>query len=79
MCRYGLDPLLNAAHRAGLRLIDVRNEQTCAYLADAFGRLMRRPGICAVSSGVAHVNALPHSHYCGSPKATMLEPAAIAI
>lgn len=58
LCGHGLDPLLNAARQAGLRLIDVRNEQTCAYLADAFGRLTGRPGVCAVSSGVAHVNAL---------------------
>jgi acetolactate synthase-1/2/3 large subunit len=58
LCGHGLDPLLAAAHRAGLQLIDVRNEQTCAYIADAYGRLTRQPGVCAVSSGVAHVNAL---------------------
>jgi acetolactate synthase-1/2/3 large subunit len=58
LCGHGLDPLLHAARNAGLRLIDTRNEQTCAYVADAFGRLTRRPGVCAVSSGVAHVNAL---------------------
>jgi acetolactate synthase I/II/III large subunit len=58
LCGHGLDPLLNASRQAGLRLVDVRNEQTCAYLADAFGRLTRQPGVCAVSSGVAHVNAL---------------------
>jgi len=58
LCGHGLDPLLNAARQAGLRLVDVRNEQTGAYLADAFGRLTRRPGVCAVSSGVALVNAL---------------------
>ena len=58
LCGHGLDPLLNAAREADLRLVDVRNEQTCAYMADACGRLTRRPGICAVSSGVADVNAL---------------------
>src|SRR5579871_6959673 len=58
LCGHGLDPLLNAARRAGLRLVDVRNEQTCAYAADAFGRLTGRPGVCAVSSGIAQVNAL---------------------
>src|SRR5215813_241309 len=55
---HGLDPLLHAARVAGLRLVDVRNEQTCAYIADAYGHLTRRPGVCAVSSGVAHLNAL---------------------
>jgi acetolactate synthase-1/2/3 large subunit len=58
LCGHGLDPLLHAAHVAGMRLVDVRNEQTCGYIADAFGRLTRRPGVCAVSSGVAHLNAL---------------------
>jgi acetolactate synthase-1/2/3 large subunit len=58
LCGHGLDPLLDAGRRAGLRLVDVRNEQTCGYIADTFGRLTRRPGVCAVSSGVAHVNAL---------------------
>jgi len=58
LCGHGLDPLLSAARNAGIRLVDGRNEQTCAYMADAFGRLTRRPGVCAVSSGVACVNAL---------------------
>src|SRR5215471_16873145 len=57
LCGHGLDPLLNAVRNAGLRLVDVRNEQTCAYMADAFGRLTRRPGVCAVSSAVATVTA----------------------
>ncbi|HEY3836854.1 MAG TPA: thiamine pyrophosphate-binding protein [Bryobacteraceae bacterium] len=70
LCGHGLDPLLNAARQAGLRLVDVRNEQTCAYLADAFGRLQRRPGVCAVSSGVAHINALTgvaNAYFDGAP------------
>src|SRR5436190_7266822 len=58
LCGHGLDPLLHAARASGLRLVDVRNEQTCAYIGDAYGRLTRRPGVCAVSSGVAHLNAL---------------------
>jgi acetolactate synthase-1/2/3 large subunit len=58
LCGHGLDPLFHAARNAGLRLIDARNEQTAAYIADAYGRLTRRPGICAVSSGIAQVNAL---------------------
>ncbi len=58
LCGHGLDPLYDAARRAGLRLIDTRNEQTAGYMAGAAGRLTRRPGVAAVSSGVAHVNAL---------------------
>jgi len=58
LCGHGLDPFYQAAQRAGLRLIDVRNEQTAGYMAGTAGRLTRRPGVVAVSSGVAHVNAL---------------------
>jgi acetolactate synthase-1/2/3 large subunit len=41
-----------------MRLVDVRNEQTAGYIADTYGKLTRKPGVCAVSSGVAHANAL---------------------
>ncbi len=58
LCGHGLDPLFQAARQAGLRLVDTRNEQTAAYLAEAYGRLTRRPGVCAVSSGVAVANAM---------------------
>lgn len=58
LCGHGLDPLYGAAKRVGLRLIDTRNEQTAGYMAATAGRLTRRPGVAAVSSGVAHVNAL---------------------
>ncbi|HTM47290.1 MAG TPA: thiamine pyrophosphate-binding protein [Bryobacteraceae bacterium] len=58
LCGHGLDPLFQAARHAGMRLIDARNEQTAAYIADAYGRLTRKPGVCAVSSGIAQVNAL---------------------
>jgi len=58
LCGHGLDPLFQAARSAGMRLIDARNEQTAAYIADAYGRLTGRPGVCAVSSGIAQVNAL---------------------
>jgi acetolactate synthase-1/2/3 large subunit len=58
LCGHGLDPLFQAARNAGMRLVDTRNEQTASYIAESSGRLTGRPGICAVSSGVAQVNAL---------------------
>src|SRR5947208_2590491 len=58
LCGHGLDPLFQAAVKLGMRLVDTRNEQTAAYIADSAGRLTGRPGVCAVSSGVAQVNAL---------------------
>lgn len=58
LCGHGLDPLFDAMRRAGLRLVDTRNEQTASFIAEAAGRLTGRPGLCATSSGVAFVNAL---------------------
>jgi acetolactate synthase-1/2/3 large subunit len=58
LCGHGLDPLYRAGAQAGMRLVDTRNEQTAGYIAEAYGRLTRKPGVCAVSSGVAHANAL---------------------
>jgi len=54
----GLNPLYLACRDASIRLIDTRNEQAAAYIADTYGRLTRRVGVVAVSSGIAHVNAL---------------------
>ena len=55
---YGLDPLLLACKARGMRMIDVRNEQSASYMAEVAGRLTRTVGVCAVSAAVAHLNAL---------------------
>ena len=55
---HGLDPFYLACRRAGMRMIDVRNEQAAAYMAEVAGRLSRTVGVCAVSGAVAHANAL---------------------
>ena len=70
LCGHGLNPLLAACQAGGIRLIDTRNEQAAAYLAEAYGRLTRRVGVCAVSSGVAHANAMTgvvNAHLDGAP------------
>ena len=55
---HGLDPFYLACRRAGMRVIDVRNEQAASYMAEITGRLTRSVGVCAVSGAVAHANAL---------------------
>ena len=55
---HGLDPLYLACKRAGMKMVDVRNEQAAGYMAEVTGRLSRTVGVCAVSGGVAHANAL---------------------
>ena len=70
LCGHGMDPLDNALEQAGIRLVDVRNEQAAGYIAEAAGRLGRRVGVCAVSSGVAHVNAMTgvaNAYFDGAP------------
>jgi len=70
LCGHGLDPFLMAATEAGLRIVDTRNEQAAAYIAEAYSRLSRRVGVCAVSSGVAVANALTgivNAHFDGAP------------
>jgi len=70
LCGHGLSPLYAAFQKAGLRLVDTRNEQTAAYMAECWGRLSRRVGICAVSSGVAHANAMTgvvNAYFDGAP------------
>jgi acetolactate synthase-1/2/3 large subunit len=81
LCGHGLDPLYDACHRAGLRLIDTRNEQAASYLADATARLTRRPGVVAVSSGIGHVNALAgvvNAHFDGAPLLLVSGAAAVS-
>ena len=70
LCGHGLNPFYVACRSRGLKLVDTRNEQAAAYLAEAYGRLSRGVGVCAVSSGVAHVNALTgvaNAHFDGAP------------
>jgi len=70
LCGHGLNSIYAACQRAGIRLIDTRNEQTAAYMAECWGRLSGQVGVCAVSSGVAHINALTgvaNAHFDGAP------------
>jgi acetolactate synthase I/II/III large subunit len=70
LCGNGLNPFLVACQRAGLTTVDTRNEQAASYAADAYARLTGKLGVCAVSSGVAHVNALAgvvNAYYDGAP------------
>jgi len=70
LCGNGLNPFYVACRRSGIRLIDTHNEQAAAYLADAYGKITGKVGVCAVSSGIAHSNALTgvaNAYFDGSP------------
>src|SRR5215207_6570778 len=51
-------PLYDAGLDLGLRFIDGRHESAVAHMADAWGRLTGQPGICLVTVGPGHTNAL---------------------
>lgn len=70
LCGNGLNPFLEACMDEGLAVIDVRNEQAAAFMADLWGRYTRRLGVAAVSSGPGHTNALTglaNAHWDGGP------------
>ncbi len=70
LCGNGLNPFFDACCRGGIRVVDTHNEQAAAYMADACARLTGRLGVCAVSSGIAHINALSgvaNAYFDGAP------------
>ncbi|RJS84215.1 thiamine pyrophosphate-binding protein [Candidatus Bathyarchaeota archaeon] len=70
LCGNGLNAFYIACRKAGIKLIDTHNEQAAAYIADAYGRLTGKLGVCAVSSGIAHSNALTgvaNAYFDGGP------------
>lgn len=46
----------NACIRAGIRMIDVRHEQAAALMAQAYARLLAKPGVCLAASGPGAIN-----------------------
>ncbi len=70
LCGNGTEPIIDSAAEADLPIIHTRNEQAASYIADAYARLTRRVGVCVVSSGIAHINAMAgllNAHYDGAP------------
>jgi acetolactate synthase-1/2/3 large subunit len=70
LCGNGLNPFLDACIDFDMKVIDVRNEQAASYMADTWGRMTRRLGVVAVSSGPGHTNALTglaNSFWDGGP------------
>ena len=53
-----LDPIFQACHEHGLRLIDTRHEAAAAHMADGFARTTGRPGVAIVTAGPGVANAL---------------------
>ncbi len=58
LCGGHISPILTAAKARGIRVIDVRDEATALFAADAEGRLTGIPGVAAVTAGPGLTNAV---------------------
>jgi acetolactate synthase-1/2/3 large subunit len=62
--------ILDGCHQEGIRLVDVRHEQTAAHAAEAYTRLTGRLGVAAVTAGPGvtdTITAVATAHHAGTP------------
>jgi acetolactate synthase-1/2/3 large subunit len=70
LCGGHISPILASAKARGLRVIDVRDEATAVFAADAMARLTGTPGVAAVTAGPGLTNtitALKNAQLAQSP------------
>lgn len=70
LCGGHISPILTAAKARGMRVIDVRDEATAVFAADAVARLTGVPGVAAVTAGPGITNtitALKNAQLAQSP------------
>ena len=58
LCGGHIQPLWDAIHCMGLRIIDVRDERAAVHMAQAQAELSGRPGLALVTAGPGFTNAL---------------------
>lgn len=51
-------PMYDELYKSNIRHILVRHEQSAAHMADGFGRVSRKPGVCFATSGPGATNIL---------------------
>src|SRR5674476_67583 len=70
LCGGHISPILTASKARGIRIIDVRDEATAVFAADAVARLTGVPGVAAVTAGPGLTNtitALKNAQLAQSP------------
>ncbi len=70
LCGGHISPILSASKARGIRIIDVRDEATAVFAADASARLSGLPGVAAVTAGPGISNtitALKNAQLAQSP------------
>lgn len=58
LCGGHISPVLVAAKRTGIRVVDVRHEATAVFAADAVARLSGTPGVAIVTAGPGLTNTI---------------------
>jgi len=58
LCGGHISPILVGAKAHGVRVVDVRDEVTAAFAADASSRMTGVPGVCAVTAGPGLTNTV---------------------
>jgi acetolactate synthase-1/2/3 large subunit len=58
LCGGHISPVLAGAKDLGIRVVDVRDEATAVFAADAVARLSGRPGVAAVTAGPGITNTI---------------------
>jgi acetolactate synthase-1/2/3 large subunit len=63
-------PLYDAARTDGIRIIDVRHEQSAVFAAEAVAKLQRRPGLAVLTAGPGVTNGvsgITSAYFNGAP------------
>jgi thiamine pyrophosphate-dependent acetolactate synthase large subunit-like protein len=58
LCGGHISPILSSAKARGIRIVDVRDEATAVFAADATARLTGIPGVAAVTAGPGITNTI---------------------
>lgn len=58
LCGGHISPILVGCKKEGLKVIDVRDEATAVFAADAYARLSGKPGVAAVTAGPGVTNSI---------------------
>jgi acetolactate synthase-1/2/3 large subunit len=70
LCGGHISPILSGSKARGIRIVDVRDEATAVFAADAAARLSGTPGVAAVTAGPGLTNtitALKNAQLARSP------------
>jgi acetolactate synthase I/II/III large subunit len=65
-----ITPIYQYLEKSPVTLFDTRHEQAAVFMAEAYGRLTRRPGVAMVTAGPGFTNALTgvaSAHFANTP------------